>query len=83
MTSCVAPSVALYYLDRRGWSDDLASQPPASASASIAQKRLAGARFLAVEKKGAWAQPDGALWKELRSRSRPVWDDGRLAIFRL
>ncbi|HAZ08856.1 MAG TPA: hypothetical protein DCZ01_10130 [Elusimicrobia bacterium] len=82
-TSCMAPSVALYYLDRRGWSDDLASQLPANALAAIAQKRLAGARFLAVEKKGAWAQPDGALWKDLRSRSQPVWDDGRLAIFRL
>ena len=83
LTSCVAPSVALYYLDRRGWSIDLGAHPIDISLEMIREKTLQGARFLAVEKKGAWTESDGALWRALRARARPVWDDGRLAIFPL
>lgn len=83
LTGCVAASVALYHLDRRGWSDDLGARRLEDSLALIARRAKEGARFLAVEKKNALAEPDGALWKALRARAAPVWDDGRLAIFPL
>jgi (2Fe-2S) ferredoxin len=81
-TNCQAPSVLLYYLDRRGWSDELDAQP------AIAERILdahieKGARFIASEKRGLFAEPGGALWTRLRTRGAPVWDDGRLVIFSL
>lgn len=80
-TNCQAPSVLLYYLDRRGWSGEL--RDPATAEALIAEHAAKGARFFATEKRGPFAEPDGALWKKFRARGKPVWDDGTLAIFPL
>lgn len=81
-TNCQAPSVLLYYLDRRGWSGELTMEP-AAAEKLIAEHAAKGARFLATEKRGHFAEPDGALWKKFRARGKPVWDDGKLAIFPL
>lgn len=80
--SCQAPSVLLYYLDRRGWSGELDMQP-AGADALIAEHAAKGARFIASEKRGLFAEPDGALWKRFRAIGAPVWDDGKLVIFPL
>ncbi|MBI4371801.1 MAG: glycosyltransferase family 39 protein [Elusimicrobia bacterium] len=80
-TGCRAPSVALYYLDRRGWSNELETRTPADALGLIAARARQGARFLAVEKTGLFADPGGSLWRALRARSAPAWDDGALAIF--
>ena len=44
---------------------------------------LHDARFLASEKKGPFADPDGAMWRLMRARAAPVWDDGALVIFPL
>jgi hypothetical protein len=81
-TNSMAPSVLLYYLDRRGWSDEFSTYPD-DIHAAIESHRRQGARFLASEKKGLFAEPDGALWKEFRARSAPSWDDGALVIFPL
>lgn len=81
-TNCQAPSVLLYYLDRRGWSDEL-DRTPESAEKLIAEHAAKGARFIASEKRGLFAEPDGALWKKFRAKSKPAYDDGTLAIFRL
>lgn len=81
LTGGAAPSVLLYYLDRRGWWYDLAGQGEASWPV-IEEKRRAGARFVACEKTGAFAE-DGALYRRLRAKGRPAWDDGRLVIFPL
>lgn len=81
VTCGAAPSVLLYYLDRRGWWDDLANKGEA-ARPFLEEKARAGARFVACEKRGAFAE-DGALYRRLRARGRPAWDDGRLVIFPL
>lgn len=81
LTNCMASSVLLYYLDRRGWSDELDSHP-AIADAKIEEFRAKGAVFIASEKKGLFAE-DGALWKRFRKAGPPAWDDGSLVIFRL
>ena len=49
----------------------------------IERRTSDGARFLASEKKGLFADPEGAMWRLMRARSAPVWDDGSLAIFPL
>ncbi len=82
LTNCQASSVLLYYLDRRGWSGELDMQP-LEASRVVDDHLAKGARFLASEKRGLFAEPDGAMWKRLRARSAPVWDDGKLVIFPL
>lgn len=74
----VAPSVLLYYLDRRGWWTHLEEQG-LEAWPFIEQKKAEGARFLACEKRGACAE-GGALYKKFR---RPAWDDGKLVVFGL
>jgi hypothetical protein len=81
-TNSVGPSVLLYYLDRRGWSEDLPLRTEADAEALIAEHTREGARFLASEKKGLFAE-DGAMWRLMSARSKPVWDDGSLVIFPL
>ena len=81
-TNCSAESVILYYLDRRGWTAELDLEP-ASAASTIDSSAARGARFIASEKRGLFSEPDGAMWKRLRARSAPVWDDGRLVIFKL
>lgn len=82
-TNCMAPSVLLYYLDRRGWSEEFGLYPLAKVEELIEERRRDGAKFLASEKTGLFAEPDGALWKEYRSKGAPVWDDGRLIVFAL
>ena len=82
LTNCRASSVLLYYLDRRGWSDELDRQPMI-ANQIIAEHVGKGARFIASEKRGLFAEPDGALWKRFRAEGKPVWDDGALVIFAL
>lgn len=82
MTNCQAASVLLYYLDRRGWADEL-DLHPTLAPAIIDQAAAKGARFIASEKRGLFAEPDGALWRLLSAQSAPVWDDGALVIFPL
>lgn len=79
-TNCQAASVLLYYLDRRGWTYEL-DQDPAAAVRIIEEHVAKGARFVASEKRGLFAEPDGELWKRYRARGAPVWDDGRLVIF--
>lgn len=81
-TNCQASSVLLYYLDRRGWSDELDIQAPLAGSI-VDDAAKKGARFVASEKRGLFAEPDGAMWKRLRAKGKPVWDDGKLVIFRL
>jgi hypothetical protein len=83
ITNNPATSVTLYYLDRRGWSDDYSLYAPDQAAAMIEDRRRAGARFVASEKKGPFAESDGPLWRILRARSAPVWDDGTFVIFPL
>ncbi len=80
--NCQAPSVLLYYLDRRGWSGELDAQAM-NAEKIIEAHRAEGARFIASEKRGLFGAPDGALWKMLSARNKPVWDDGKLVIFSL
>lgn len=82
LTNSMAPSMLLYYLDRRGWSEEFSTYPD-DRDAMIERYRAQGARFLATEKKGLFADPDGPLWKEFRARSAPLWDDGSLVIFPL
>lgn len=82
ITNCQAQSVLLYYLDRRGWSDEL-DRRPETAGAVVDEYAAKGARFIASEKRGLFAEPDGALWKRFRASGTPVWDDGKLVIFRL
>ncbi|MBI2387943.1 MAG: glycosyltransferase family 39 protein [Elusimicrobia bacterium] len=82
-TNCQAPSVLLYYLDRRGWSGELDMQEPAAAEAAVDEHAAKGARFVASEKRGLFAEPDGSMWKRFRGRGKPVWDDGKLVIFPL
>jgi hypothetical protein len=82
LTNCQASSVLLYYLDRRGWSDELDAHPD-TAEAKIAEFEAKGATFIASEKKGLFAEPDGALWKRFRAQGAPPWDDGALVIFPL
>ncbi len=80
-TNCQASSVLLYYLDRRGWSSELDAQP--ALADSLLDKGVAdGARFVASEKRGLFAE-GGAMWKRLRAQGAPAWDDGKLVIFRL
>jgi hypothetical protein len=79
-TNSMAPSVLLYYLDRRGWSEEFATYPE-DLRPVIERRARDGARFLASEKKGIFAEPDGAMWKYFRARSAPLWDDGSLVIF--
>lgn len=80
--NCVAASVPLYYLNRRGWAGELHMQ--ASSADKIVDEHIAkGARFIASEKSGLFAEPDGALWKRFRAGGAPVWDDGKLVIFPL
>lgn len=83
LTNCPAPSVLLYYLGRRGWSGELDPQPVSAAQDFIDEHAAKGARFIASEKRGLFAEPDGALWKRFRARGAPVWDDGKLVIFPL
>ncbi len=81
-TNSAAPSVLLYSLDRRGWSEEFSLYTPAEDRTMIERRAAEGARFLASEKKGLFAE-DGAMWVFLRARSAPVWDDGNLVIFPL
>jgi hypothetical protein len=82
MTNCQAASVLLYYLDRRGWSDELDSHPQFS-DEKINWAAEHGAKFIASEKRGIFSDPDGALWRRFRAKGSPVWDDGKLVIFPL
>ena len=79
--NCQAPSVLLYYLDRRGWSDEL-DRTPAGADEVVNKAAANGARFIASEKRGLFAE-DGAMWRRFRAKGKPLWDDGRLVIFPL
>jgi hypothetical protein len=72
----VAPSVLLYYLDRRGWWTHL-EEEGLDAWPFIEAKKAEGARFLACERRGACAE-GGALAKKFK---RPAWDDGKLVVF--
>lgn len=81
ITGGAAPSVLLYYLDRRGWWNNLTDES-ADMWPFIEEKRRAGARFVACEKRGACAE-GGSLYNRLRAKGRPAWDDGRLIIFPL
>ncbi len=81
VTGGAAPSVLLYYLDRRGWWNNL-NDEAADHWSFIEEKRATGARFVACEKRGACAE-GGSLYKRLRAKGRPVWDDGKLVIFAL
>lgn len=81
-TNCQASSVLLYYLDRRGWSDELDVQPTL-ADGLVDDAAGKGAKFVASEKRGLFAEPDGAMWKRFSKKGKPVWDDGALVIFRL
>lgn len=81
-TNVQAASVLLYYLDRRGWAYEL-DKDPHLADAIVDEHHAKGARFIASEKRGLFAEPDGAMWKRLRAQGAPVWDDGRLVIFPL
>lgn len=83
LTNGAAPSVLLYYLGRRGWSGALDPQPESDALKFIDEHAALGARFIASEKRGHFAEPDGALWKRFRAQGAPVWDDGELVIFPL
>jgi hypothetical protein len=83
-TNCQASSVLLYYLDRRGWSSELDFQGGSGAAAAFVDAHIAkGARFIASEKRGIFAEPDGEMWRRMRARGKPVWDDGKLVIFAL
>jgi hypothetical protein len=81
VTGGAAPSVLLYYLDRRGWWSNL-NDEGADNWPFIVEKRAAGARFVACEKRGACAE-GGSLYKRLRMKGRPAWDDGSLVVFAL
>ena len=81
-TNNTAPSVLLYYLDRRGWSEDFSVYPD-DLHILIERRARDGARFIASEKKGFFAEPGGEMWKFFRARSVPLWDDGSLVIFPL
>lgn len=81
-TNVQAASVLLYYLDRRGWAYEL-DKDPGLADGILAEQIAKGVRFIASEKRGLFAEPDGRLWKRLRARGAPVWDDGKLVIFPL
>lgn len=82
LTNSMAPSVLLYYLDRRGWSEEFSTWPD-DLDAMIERYRSEGARFLASEKKGLFAEPDGPLWRKFRAKGAPLWDDDALVIFPL
>jgi len=82
-TNCQASSVLLYYLDRRGWSSEFEFEDPARLDDILREHRAKGARFVASEKRGLFAEPDGAMWKRFRARGAPLWDDGKLVIFPL
>ncbi len=81
--NCQAQSVLLYYLDRRGWADELDLRSPKEAELYVDRYAAEGARFIASEKRGTFAEPDGAMWKRYRAKGKPVWDDGKLVIFSL
>lgn len=81
-TNCQASSVLLYYLDRRGWSNEL-DVVPREAAGLVDEAAAKGARFVASEKRGLFAEPDGALWRRYRAEGPPAWDDGALVIFRI
>ena len=83
VTNAPALSVVLYYLDRRGWGEDFQFLDEAQAAALIDARTREGARFLAAEKLGQFAEPNGALWRLMRARGAPVWDDGALVVFKL
>lgn len=82
LANCQAPSVLLYYLDRRGWSGEL-DKNPTSADEFVDENIAKGARFIASEKRGMFAEPDGVMWQRFRASGAPVWDDGKLVIFSL
>ena len=82
LTNCQAPSVLLYYLDRRGWSGEL-DMDPDGADAYVDAHIAKGARFIASEKRGLFQESDGAMWKRFRAAGAPAWDDGKLVIFPL
>lgn len=82
-TNSVAPSVLLYYLDRRGWSEEFSLYTTEECRIMIDRRAAQGVRFLASEKKGVFGEPDGPLWRLMRARTAPVWDDGNLVIFPL
>lgn len=82
-TNCAAPSLLLYHLNRRGWSDEL-DQHPDLAEERLAEAAKRGAKFLATPKSGLFAEPDGRLWRKFTARGKkPLWDDGQLAVFPL
>ena len=82
VTNAPALSVTLYYLDRRGWGEDFSVLDDAQVSALLDSRAREGALFLAAEKLGPFAE-SGTLWRLMRERSAPVWDDGALVIFPL
>jgi len=82
LVNCAAASVPLYYLNRRGWGNEL-DLNPATADELVNKNISLGAQFVASEKRGLFAAPDGAMWKRFRARGAPAWDDGKLVIFRL
>ncbi len=82
-TNCQASSVLLYYLDRRGWSSEFEFEDPARLDDILRSHHAKGARFVASEKRGLFAEPDGSMWKRFRAKGAPAWDDGRLVIFPL
>ena len=82
VTNVQASSVLLYYLDRRGWGHEF-DRTPTELVYLIDRYKERGAKFMASEKRGLFAEPDGALWRRFRKAGPPAWDDGRLVIFRL
>lgn len=82
LANCAAASVPLYYLNRRGWGYEL-DLNPTIADGIVDGNITLGARFIASEKRGLFAEPDGAMWRRFRAQGKPAWDDGKLVIFPL
>jgi 4-amino-4-deoxy-L-arabinose transferase-like glycosyltransferase len=77
-----AASVFLYYLDRRGWSWDLAETGESSLS-KVERRIQDGAKFFATEKAGSFADKNGFFSSWFYSRFPVVYDDDGLLIFKL
>lgn len=77
-----ASSVFLYYLDRRGWSWDLA-EIGESNLAQMEQRIGQGAKFFITQKAGAFAGKDGFYSRWFYERFPVVYDAGGLLIFKL
>ncbi|MBI5884187.1 MAG: glycosyltransferase family 39 protein [Elusimicrobia bacterium] len=75
-------SVFLFFLDRKGWSWDLA-EAGQDRIGQVEEKVLQGARFYATAKSPLFLDPEGFYAKWFRSRYPVVYDDRGLLIFKL